>query len=64
MLSVLEQLLPAFFGIAAIAYVGLAVNVSRSGSRYANSMVSFLLVLFAGMLAGSAFSYGAVDSEF
>ncbi len=63
MLSILEQLLPAFFGIAAIAYVGLAVNMSRSDSRYANSMVTFLLVLFAGMLAGSAFSYGAVDAD-
>jgi diguanylate cyclase (GGDEF)-like protein/PAS domain S-box-containing protein len=61
---VLEQLLPAFFGLAAMAYIGLAVNVSRSHSRYANSMVSFLLVLFAGMLAGSAFSYGAVDADF
>jgi len=61
MLSVLEQLLPAFLGIAAIAYVGLAVNVSRLGSRYAQSMVSMLLLLFAGMLAGSALSYGAVD---
>ena len=64
MLSVLEQLLPAFLGIAAIAYVGLAVNTSRSDSRYANRMVSFLLVLFAGMLVGSALSYGAVDAAF
>ncbi len=62
MLSVLKQLLPAFLGIAAIAYVSLAVKVFRMKSRYANSMVSILLVLFAGMLAGSAFSYGAVDA--
>ena len=64
MLSVLDQLLPAFLGIAAIAYVGMAVNVSRSDSRHAHSMVSLLLLLFAGMLAGSAFSYGAVDAAF
>ena len=64
MLSVLEQVLPAFLGIAAIAYIGLAVNVPRSDSRYAHSMVSLLLLLFAGMLAGSAFSYGAVDAAF
>ncbi|MGB5510726.1 MAG: diguanylate cyclase [Woeseiaceae bacterium] len=64
MLPFLKQLLPAFLGIAAVAYVGLAVNVSRSDSRYAQSMVSFLLLLFAGMLAGSALSYGAVDVAF
>ena len=64
MLSVLEQFLPAFLGIAAIAYVGLAVNVARSDSRHAHSTVSLLLLLFAGMLAGSAFSYGADDAAF
>jgi diguanylate cyclase (GGDEF)-like protein/PAS domain S-box-containing protein len=64
MLSVLEQVLPAFLGIAAIAYIALAVNVPRADSRYAHSMVSLLLLLFAGMLAGSAFSYGAVDAAF
>ena len=64
MLSALEQLLPAFLGIAAIAYIGLAVNTARSDYRYANRMVSVLLVLFAGMLAGSALSYGAVDAAF
>jgi len=62
--AVFEQILPPFLGIAAVAYVALALSVSRSGSRYANSMVGFLLLLFAGMLAGSAFSYGAVDATY
>lgn len=62
--AAIEQALPPFLGIAAVAYVALAVSVSRSGSRYANSMVGFLLVLFAGMLAGSAFSYGATDATY
>jgi diguanylate cyclase (GGDEF)-like protein/PAS domain S-box-containing protein len=62
--AVFQQMLTPFLGIAAVAYVALAVSVSRSGSRYANSMVAFLLILFAGMLAGSAFSYGATDATY
>ena len=62
--TVLEQILPPLLGIAAVAYVALAVSVSRSGSRHSSSMVGFLLVLFAGMLAGSAFSYGAIDATY
>jgi diguanylate cyclase (GGDEF)-like protein/PAS domain S-box-containing protein len=62
--AVFEQILPPFLGIAAVAYVALAVSVSRTGSRYANSMIAFLLLLFAGMLAGSAFSYGAIDATY
>ena len=61
-MSILSPLITPFLAIAAVAYVGLAVRVSRSGQRHASSMVSFFLFLIAGMLAGSAFSYGAVDA--
>ncbi len=59
----LSPLLTPFLAIAAVAYAGLAVRVSRSGPQYANSMVSFFLFLIGGMLAGSAFSYGATDAN-
>ncbi|MGB5491874.1 MAG: diguanylate cyclase [Woeseiaceae bacterium] len=63
MLEMLPTLLPPFLGVAAVAYAGLAVSVSRSGPQYANSMVSFLMFLFAGLVLGSAFSYGATDAN-
>ncbi len=63
MLEMLPTLLPPFLGVAAVAYAGLAVRVSRSGPQYANSMVSFLMFLFAGLVLGAAFSYGATDAN-
>ena len=62
MLDWLQQLVPPFLGVVAIAYAGLAVRIMRSGRQYANSMISFLMCLFAGFLAGAAFSYGATDA--
>jgi diguanylate cyclase (GGDEF)-like protein/PAS domain S-box-containing protein len=61
-MPMLSPLITPFLAIAAVAYAALAVSVSRSGQQYANSMVSFFLFLIAGMLAGSAFSYEAVDA--
>lgn len=63
MLESLPVLLPPFLGIAAVAYAVLAVRVSRSGPQYANSMVSFLMFLFSGLVLGAAFSYGATDAN-
>ncbi|MGI9232209.1 MAG: histidine kinase N-terminal 7TM domain-containing diguanylate cyclase [Woeseiaceae bacterium] len=63
MLEMLPTMLPPFLGVAAVAYAGLAVRVSRSGPQYANSMVSFLMFLFAGLILGAAFSYGATDAN-
>jgi len=60
-MSVLSPLLTPFLALGAVAYVALAVRVSRSGPQYANSMVSFFLLLIGGMLAGSSFSYEATD---
>ena len=63
MLEMLPIYLPPFLGVAAVAYAGLAIRVSRSGPQYANSMVSFLMFLFAGLVLGEAFSYGATDAN-
>ncbi|NNC56804.1 MAG: diguanylate cyclase [Woeseiaceae bacterium] len=63
MQDVLQQVLPPLLGIAAMAYAGLAVRVSRSSPQNANSMISFLLILFAILIAGAAFSYGATDAR-
>ena len=62
MLGILDLLLPPFLAIVAIAYAVLSVRVTRAGPQYANSMISFLMILIAGMLAGSAFSYGTNDA--
>lgn len=61
MLELLEQFLPPVLGIAAVAYAGLAVRVSRAGPQYAKSMISFLMFLLAGVVAGAAFSFGATN---
>ena len=63
-MSALSPIVTPFLAVFAIAYASLAVRVSRSGPQYANSMVSFFLFLVGGMLAGSAFSYGATDANF
>ena len=60
-MSVLNPLVTPFLAIFAIAYMGLAARVSRAGPQHADSMVSFFLLLIAGMLAGSAFAYEATD---
>lgn len=62
-MSLLPTYLPPFLALVAIAYVILAVVVARSGSQHADNMVSFFLILIGGMLAGSAFSYGATDAN-
>jgi diguanylate cyclase (GGDEF)-like protein/PAS domain S-box-containing protein len=60
-MSLISPLITPFLAIIAIAYAALAVRVSRYGTQYANSNVSFFLFLIAGMLAGSAFSFQASD---
>lgn len=59
----LAPLIPPFLAVFAIAYAVLAARVSRSGPQYSNNSISFLLFLVAGLLAGSAFSYGATDVD-
>jgi diguanylate cyclase (GGDEF)-like protein/PAS domain S-box-containing protein len=57
----LEQLVTPFLGVGAVAYAVLAVHVARQTDRQANNMVCFSLLLVAGMLAGSSFSFAASD---
>lgn len=59
----LSPLVTPFLAIFAVAYAGLAVRVSRSGAQHKNNMISFFLFLIAGMIAGSAFSYGTTDAN-
>ena len=61
MQQVLEQFLPPLLGVTAVAYVGLAMRVSRAGPQYSRSMISYLMLLLAGIVAGAAFSYGATE---
>ena len=63
-MSFLDPFVSPFLAIGAVAYAALAVRVARSAPQYANNMVSFLLFLIAGMLAGSAFSFGATDANY
>ncbi len=54
--------MPAILAVSAAAYAMLAVRVARSTPQNPNNMISFFLFLLAGMIAGSAFSYGASDA--
>jgi hypothetical protein len=55
------EFLPPVLAVSSIAYLILAVRIARSTPQNPNNLVSFFLVLIAGMIAGSAFSYGADD---
>jgi len=57
----LTQLLPPVLAVSSVAYLLLAVRIARTTPQNPNNLVSFFLVLIAGMIAGSAFSYGATD---
>jgi diguanylate cyclase (GGDEF)-like protein/PAS domain S-box-containing protein len=59
----LSNYLPPILATFAIAYILLAVRVSRLGPKRTDNMVSFFLVLVGGMLAGSAFSFEATDAN-
>ena len=58
----LTQFLPPVLAFSACAYAALAVRVARTTPQNPNNLVSFFLFLIAGMVAGSAFSYGATDA--
>lgn len=58
----LTQIIPPVLAVSAVAYAALAVRVSRSTPQNPNNLMSFFLFLIAGMVAGSAFSYGATDA--
>ena len=61
MLETLEVLLRPAFAVATVAYLLLAVRVSRASPQYANSVIAFFLALIGGLTAGAAFSHGTGD---
>jgi len=58
----LTQFVPPVLAVSAVAYAALAVRVARSTPQNPNNLMSLFLFLIAGMVAGSAFSYGATDA--
>ena len=58
MIELLDAILRPAFGLAAVLYCGLAINVSRSSP---GNVIGFFLFLIGMMIAGSAFSYGTTD---
>ncbi len=56
MIGTLESALPAVFAVASLAYLGLAVYISRLSPV---SLIGIFLFLIGALVAGSAFSYGA-----
>ncbi len=57
------SILPPILAVAAVAYAVLAVRVARTTPQNPNNLISIFLFLVAGMVAGSAFSYGATDAN-
>ena len=60
-MSMLYPYITPFLAVSALLYIVLAVRVSRSGPH--DSLVSIFLLLVGGMLAGSAFSFGATEAN-
>lgn len=58
----LTTIVPPILAVAAVAYAGLSIKVARSTPQNPNNMISFILMLIAGMVAGDAFSFGATDA--
>jgi diguanylate cyclase (GGDEF)-like protein/PAS domain S-box-containing protein len=60
-METLELILRPAFGVAALAFLGLAVHVARASPQHGNSVVGFVLFLVGTLVAGSAFSFGTQD---
>ncbi len=61
MIETLDLFVRPLLAIAAVAYLVLAVRVTRSSPQHANSAVAFIFFLVGALVAGSAFSYGTND---
>lgn len=61
MFEQLDTILPAVFAAATVAYLWLAVRVSRESAEASSNAVSHFLFLIGTMTAGSAFAYNATD---
>ena len=51
------------FVVAGIAYLWLAVQVSRDSTETGKSSISYFLFLIGAMIMGSAFSFGTTDEN-
>lgn len=60
MIGTLESMIPAVLSLAALAYLSLAVYISRSSPH---SIIGMFLLLTGALVAGSAFSYGAQSAN-
>lgn len=63
MLAQLISVLPMVFAFAGIAYLWLAVQVSRKSTDTATHSIGYFLFLIGAMVAGSAFSFGTTDES-
>ncbi len=63
MLEQFDQILPTTFALCATLYLWLAVKVSRESTQSTNNAISYFLFLIGAMIAGTAFSYNATDSN-
>ncbi len=61
MLEQFMQILPAVFALSAIVYLWLSVRVSRQSAKSENDAMSYFLFLIGAGIAGTAFSFNAVD---
>ena len=61
MVEQLDTILPGIFAGASVAYLWLAVRVSRASAEASGNSVSYFLLLIGTMTAGSAFAYNATD---
>ena len=61
MIEAFEVLVRSALVIAAVAYLGLAIRVTRSSPQHANNVIAFIFFLVGALVAGSAFSYGTTD---
>lgn len=61
MLDQLNLILPLIFAACATIYLWLALRISRQSRETENNATSYFLFLIGAMLAGTAFSYQALD---
>ena len=59
----LDPFLNQFLAVMAIAYAALAVRVSRIGPHHANNIIGISMLLIAGLIASSVFTYRAENAE-
>ncbi len=61
--ELLTQVVTVVLGVGAVGYGWLAARIGLAQAQPGHSMMSYLMLLFASLLAGSACSYGASTVE-